>query len=100
MNTNRCWFCGSHDTDKPYTKPSEIAFLSRLVPRLCRRFCRACGRHFWVIQAEHRARSRNEIHNRDEAGRDDIAQWYSAAAPVAGARPGERSRRERVRSRA
>src|SRR5690606_29039885 len=83
MRANRCWFCGSKDTDKPYDRPSEIAFLSRIFPRLGRRFCRACGRHFWAIRSEHRARTRNKVHGIGDVGRSpDVAAWRRAAAPV------------------
>ncbi len=44
-----CPFCHSPDTDAPYDRPTRIAVLSRLFPRLRRWHCRACARTFPVI---------------------------------------------------
>lgn len=49
MWPSRCPFCRSHDTDFPYFRPDRIGLLSVLIPRLRRRFCRNCGRHFFAV---------------------------------------------------
>jgi len=97
MRSERCWFCGSRDTDTPYSKPSRIAVLSWLFPRLARRFCRACGRHFWTIQSKNRSRRRYIVSDRREVGEgDDDAAWYRAVAPTVGGIRTARRDRERV----
>lgn len=41
-----CYHCSSRDTMEPFARPERIFVLSRIIPRLRRRYCRACTRHF------------------------------------------------------
>jgi hypothetical protein len=42
----RCPYCGSADYMKAFRRKPNILFLSLLVPRLRRLYCRSCARHF------------------------------------------------------
>jgi hypothetical protein len=44
-----CYHCASSDTMEPFARPERIFLLSRIMPRLRRRYCRACTRHFIAI---------------------------------------------------
>lgn len=41
-----CYHCASSDTMEPFARPERIFLLSRILPHLRRRYCRACTRHF------------------------------------------------------
>ena len=41
-----CYHCASNDTMEPFSRPSHVFILSRLIPGLRRRYCRTCTRHF------------------------------------------------------
>lgn len=48
-NVPICPYCFSEDTMEPFRKPSRVMLLSRILPRLRRRYCRSCTRHFLVF---------------------------------------------------
>ncbi|MGH7482644.1 MAG: hypothetical protein ACRELV_10860 [Longimicrobiales bacterium] len=46
----RCPWCASRDSMPPFRKPARLALLSAALPTLRRRYCRACGRHYWSFR--------------------------------------------------
>jgi hypothetical protein len=61
MASVTCPFCGSSDTDHPYTRPSRIFILTRIFQRVRMWYCRSCARHFpTILPRSNQSRSSGE----------------------------------------
>jgi hypothetical protein len=45
-----CYHCSSSDTMEPFSRPAGIFLVTRILPSVRWRYCRACTRHFLSLR--------------------------------------------------